>query len=532
MLRINELKLKIEEEETSLQTLICQKLKITKDALLDYRIIKRSIDARDNQQIYFIYTVDVKVKDEAKLLKKNKRLELSPDNRYPYPSYGDSPLIHQPVVIGFGPSGMFAALLLAEMGLKPLVFERGNAVEERMEDVKQFWENRKLNPNSNIQFGEGGAGTFSDGKLTTRVKDIRSRKVLEDFVAAGADEEILSVHNPHIGTDVLVHVVKNIREKIQSLGGEIFFDHRLESIEIKDNQVVSVTVNGKTIPTHDVILAVGHSARDTFEMLHEKGVELKQKALAIGLRIEHPQSLINLAQFGKKYQYHPRLGQAEYKLTYRASNERSVYTFCMCPGGTVVASSSELHSVVTNGMSEYLRDKDNANSALVCTVDEADFGSDHPLAGIQFQRELEQKAYELGGNDYSAPVQRVKDFLENRASTVLGNVNPSYPIGYRYANLNDLFSEPIQLALREAIVNMDHKLHGFALDDALLTGVETRTSSPLRILRDNETLQSVNTKGLYPTGEGAGYAGGIMSAAMDGLKVAEKIINYYRVERE
>lgn len=528
MIRLNELKLKIEQDPTELNQLICKKLKIQPSELLSVKIQRRSLDARDQNQLYYIYTVDCKVKNEAKVLKRVPALEQSPKQAYVYPSFGSKPLKHSPVVVGFGPAGMFAALLLAEMGFNPIVFERGSQVEQRMQDVKAFWQQRKLNPESNIQFGEGGAGTFSDGKLTTRVKDVRIHKVLQEFVSAGAPEEILTVHNPHIGTDILVDVVRRIREKIIRLGGQIYFDHRVERLVIEKGAVQGVIVNGNFYPTEDVILAVGHSARDTFFMLAELGVDLQQKALAVGLRIEHPQTLINRAQYGAKYWNDSRLGPAEYKLTHQASNGRSVYSFCMCPGGTVVAASSEPDTVVTNGMSEYLRDQENANSALVCTVDARDFGSTDPLAGIDYQRQLEKRAFELGGSNYQAPVQLVKDFLLNQPSTELGNVQPSFPMGYRFANLNELFSEDIAFALREAIVQLDRKLKDFSLDDAVLTGVESRTSSPLRILRHQEVLESTNTKGLYPAGEGAGYAGGIMSAAIDGLKIAEKIISKYQ----
>lgn len=530
LLRILELKVKVEEKQTNLCKEICKFLKIKTDDLLAYNVIRRSIDARKKQQIFFSYMLDIELAEEESVLKRIKNnLIKSPKETYIFPKYGNKLLHQRPVIIGFGPSGLFAGLILAKMGLKPLIFERGDAVSSRIDSVSKFWNERILNPESNIQFGEGGAGTFSDGKLTTRVKDLRSKFILEEFVKNGANEDILTVHNPHIGTDILVNVVQNIRKEIISLGGEIHFNSLVQNFIIQDGAVKAISVNNKKVECDDLILAIGHSARDTFQILYNSGVMISQKAFAVGVRIEHPQFVINKAQYGEKYYDFPSLGAAEYKLTYRASNNKSVYTFCMCPGGTVVPSSSEVNTVVVNGMSEYARDKTNANSALVCTVDESDFESSHPLAGMNFQRELEQKAFILGGNNYCAPVQLVKDFINNVSSIYLGDVSPSYVIGNKLVNLNELFPQNIAFALKEAIISLDNKLHGFALDDAVLTGVETRTSSPIRINRDSETLESINVKGLYPTGEGAGYSGGIMSSAMDGIKVAEKIINKYKI---
>ncbi len=529
MLRIPSLKIKVEESEL-ISLKICHFLKIKPTELIEYTIVKRSIDARKKEQIYFSYIIDVLVVNEEIVFNKNKdHLRKTPNETYTLPEYGEKLMNKRPVIIGFGPSGMFAGLLLSQMGLKPIIFERGEEIHKRLESVKNFWDNRILNPESNIQFGEGGAGTFSDGKLTTRVKDLRSDYILKEFVDNGATEEILTVHNPHIGTDVLLHVVANIREKIISYGGEIHFNAMLNEINIQNGELQSLQINNENIEANDVILAIGHSARDTFTMLYEKGVQMKQKAFAVGVRIEHPQVQINKSQYGHKYWEFPKLDAAEYKLTFQSSNNKSVYTFCMCPGGTVVACSSELNTVVVNGMSEHARDKINANSALVCSVTSSDFNSEHPLAGMLFQKKLEEEAYILGGNNYNAPVQLVKDFIQNVTSSKLGRVQPSYVIGYTLSNLNDLFPENIAFALREAIVSLDNKMHGFALEDGILTGVETRTSSPLRIVRDTETLESVNVKGLFPTGEGAGYAGGIMSSAIDGMKVAEKIINKYKI---
>jgi len=528
MLRILSLNIKV--EEIDLENKICEFLRIGRSELLSYQVVKQSIDARKKDQIYFSYTIDVSLKNEKKVIQQvKKNLVKTPYEAYTLPEYGQNPLKRRPVIIGFGPAGMFAGLLLAEMGLKPIIFERGDEISKRVEAVHQFWQKRVLNPESNIQFGEGGAGTFSDGKLTTRVKDLRIQYIMQAFVDHGANHDILTAFNPHIGTDVLVNVVKSIREKIIEYGGEIHFNSKLNDLVIENGNLKMIVVNHDKIPVDDLILAIGHSARDTFAMLYDKGVHLKQKAFAIGVRIEHPQILINKAQYGKKYYQFPKLGAAEYKLTYHASNGKSVYTFCMCPGGTVVPSSSELNTVVVNGMSEYKRDKTNANSALVCTVNEEDFQSDHPLSGMFYQQLLEQKAFHLGGENYNAPIQLVKDFVKNIASTKLGAITPSYTIGYQFSNLNELFSEKVASALQEAIIEMNRKLNGFSLDDAILTGVETRTSSPLRILRDISTYESINVGGLYPSGEGAGYAGGITSSAIDGMKIAEKIINKYKI---
>ncbi len=530
LLRILELKIKVEDDKVNLGAEICKLLKIKPQDLITYNVVRRSIDARKKQQIFFSYMLDVELVNEDKVLKRaGNNLINTPKEKYIFPKYGVKLLSKRPIIVGFGPSGIFSGLMLAKMGLNPLIFERGEDVSSRINSVAKFFEEKILNPESNIQFGEGGAGTFSDGKLTTRVKDLRSKFILEEFVKSGAPEEILTVHNPHIGTDILINVVRNIRKEIISLGGEIHFNSLVHDFKIQDSKIKAILVNNKMIECDDLILAIGHSSRDTFQKIYNNGVKVSQKAFAVGVRIEHPQIVINKAQYGDKYYDFPSLGAAEYKLTYKSSNNKSVYTFCMCPGGTVVPSSSERNSVVVNGMSEYARDKLNANSALVCTVDETDFMSSHPLAGMDFQRELEQKAFKLGGSNYSAPIQLVKDFINNVNTKKLGDVVPSYVIGHKFVNLHELFPENIAFALKESISSMDKRLHGFALDDAILTGVETRTSSPIRINRDSETLESINVKGLYPTGEGAGYSGGIMSSAMDGLRVAEKIINKYKI---
>ena len=407
------------------------------------------------------------------------------------------------------------------------MLERGLDVDNRTKDIDNFWVDRKFKNNSNVQFGEGGAGTFSDGKLTTRIKDIRCRKVLTEFVNFGAPDEILYSNKPHVGTDILKSVVKNIREEIKRLGGTVKFDSKVTQINMEGSKIKSVIVNDEeTIETNIVVLAIGHSARDTYEMLHENGIKINQKPFAIGARIEHPQILINESQY-KEFYNHPRLGAADYKLIEHTSNGRTAYTFCMCPGGTVIASASEEGEVVTNGMSEHARDKENANSAFLVNVRPSDFGSDHPLAGVEFQRKYERLAFELGGGNYNAPIQLVGDFLEDRVSTKLGKVKPSYQPGYTFVDLRKCLPDFVCETMKEALPKLDKKLNGFAMKDAVLTGVETRSSAPIRIVRDEETLESVTLEQLYPCGEGAGYAGGIVTAAVDGIKCAEKIIERY-----
>ncbi|MGL4372677.1 MAG: NAD(P)/FAD-dependent oxidoreductase, partial [Turicibacter sp.] len=422
----------------------------------------------------------------------------------------------------------FSALILAEMGYNPIVFERGGSVEDRVKSVQDFWKDGILDPNSNVQFGEGGAGTFSDGKLTTRVKDLRGRKVLEALVEAGAPEDILYTAHPHIGTDLLREVVKNIREKIISLGGEIHFNTTVTDFMIEEGQIKGIKIKGgDTIETEHVIIAIGHSARDSFYKLHERGVTFSQKAFAVGARIEHPQAIVNKAQY-KEFANHPKLGAADYRFAHTASNGRGVYTFCMCPGGTVVPSSSEKGRLVTNGMSENARKEANANSGLLVQIYPSDFESDHPLAGIEFQRRLEEKAFGLGGSDYTAPAQLVGDFMKGQASKTLGTVKPSYARGVKLTNLNKLLPDYVITAMQEGIKIFDNKMRGFGMKDAILTGVETRSSSPVRMDRDSDTCQSVDVKGVYPAGEGAGYAGGIVSAGIDGIKCAEAIIRQYK----
>lgn len=523
MIRVPEIKLYLDEEETKLKELLAKKLNISSGDIKEIRIFKKSVDARKKDKIHFVYTLDAEVKDEEKLLKRFSKKGVTKvkdvSRNYQYKDQGDT---LRPVVVGSGPSGLFAGLVLAKSGFKPILLERGKDVERRAVDVGFFWNEGKLNPESNVQFGEGGAGTFSDGKLTTLVKDPRSRWILEEFVKGGAPEDILYINKPHIGTDILRNVVKEIRKTIISLGGEVRFDSKFTDLLIEDGRVAGVKVNDKeTIKTDRVLLAPGHSARDTFEMLHSRGVEIKQKAFSIGVRIEHPQSLINEKQYGAASS-HEKLGAAEYKLSGHYDNGRSAYTFCMCPGGMVIASSSEAEKIVTNGMSMHSRDGENANSALLVGVSPEDFDGDHPLAGVEFQRRWESLAFKVGGSNYRAPAQRVGDFLEDRASTSLGEISKTYNPGVVMTDLRECLPDYVTETLKMAIVDFDRKIKGFANPDAIMTGVETRSSSPIRIQRDT-SLQS-NIRGLYPVGEGAGYAGGIMSAGIDGIKVAEMIL--------
>ena len=520
--KISQIELVVKHDDNDLKQAICETLKISEEKLAEYSISKKSIDARRKNRIKFVYTINASTTeniDTGKL----KNVEEYQEKEYFIPEVGSKE--QRPVIVGAGPCGLFSALILARAGLKPIIIERGKPVEERISDVTEFWQIGKLDTESNVQFGEGGAGTFSDGKLTTQIKDKHGRLqfMLKELVAAGAPEEIMYSAKPHIGTDKLSKAVKNIRQTIISLGGEYLFNTKVTGVCIQGNAINGVIVNNtEKIVAGTVIFAIGHSSRDTFKMLHENGIEIEQKAFAIGARIEHPQDLINKAQFGK-IAGHPKLGAADYKLVHHCPNGRSAYTFCMCPGGEVIGSSSEEGMVVTNGMSYFSRNKENANSAFLVGVKPRDFGSEHPLAGIAFQRKWERLAFEAAGKAYGAPVQRVGDLLNNKPSKRIGKVQPSYKPGYMCTDLSEVLPSYVIETFQLALPEIDKKLKGFAMSDAILTGVETRSSSPVRITRD-ETLQSVNIKGLYPAGEGSGYAGGITSSAVDGMKCAEAII--------
>jgi uncharacterized FAD-dependent dehydrogenase len=541
MLRLTDLKLPLDHSEAALTAAILQRLAIEAVALNGYTVAKRSYDARKRGAIVLIYALDIDTAHEAELLRRfadDPHVQPTPDTEYHFVAQAPAQLPHRPLVIGFGPCGLFAGLILAQMGFRPIILDRGKEVRERTKDTWDLWRKRNLHPESNVQFGEGGAGTFSDGKLHSQIRDPlhHSRKVLTEFVKAGAPEEILYVSKPHIGTFRLVTMVENMRGTIESLGGEIRFSQRVDDLLIDtdaagERHVRGVTLaSGEQIRADHVVLALGHSARDTFEMLHARGVYVEAKPFSIGFRVEHPQSVIDRARFGPQAG-HPVLGAADYKLVHHGKGGRSVYSFCMCPGGTVVAAASEPGRVVTNGMSQYSRNERNANAAVVVGIDPIDFapyddrlenGQPSPLAGIALQRALESHAYVLGGENYSAPGQLVGDFLAGRASREFGDVQPSYKPGVTLGSLDSALPDYAIAAIREALPAFERQIRGYAMHDAILTGVETRTSSPVRIKRD-DSLQSLNTRGLYPAGEGAGYAGGILSAAVDGIKIAEAV---------
>jgi uncharacterized FAD-dependent dehydrogenase len=532
MLRLNELKLPLDHADGALRTAICERLGLADSELLDYSIYRRSFDARKKTAIALIYAVDLKIGDEKALLQRlkgDRQLMPTPDTTYRFVAQAPAGLPSRPIVIGTGPCGLFAGLLLAQMGFRPIILERGKAVRERTKDTWGLWRKGQLNPESNVQFGEGGAGTFSDGKLYSQIKapQHHGRKVLEEFVKAGAPAEILYVNKPHIGTFRLVSMVEKMRASIFELGGEVRFGCKVDKLDIErdtagNGQVRGVVLaDGERIAANHVVLAVGHSARDTFQMLFDQGVYIEAKPFSIGVRIEHPQSLIDRARFGPAAG-HPLLGAADYKLVHHCSNGRTAYSFCMCPGGTVVAATSEPGRVVTNGMSQYSRAERNANSGIVVDISpEVDYPG-HPLAGIEFQRQWESQAFIAGGSTYAAPAQRVGDFLRGQASVAQGTVEPSYTPGVHWTDLSRCLPPFVVTALREALPAFDKQIRGFALEDAVMTGVETRTSSPIRIKRGPD-FQSLNTRGLYPAGEGAGYAGGILSAGVDGIKVAEAV---------
>ena len=547
MLRLSELRLPLDHAADALPAAIARRLDIPATDLVGFTVFKRSYDARKNTALSFIYILDVEVNNEAALLRKfagDLHVKPAPDTRYHFVGKAPEGFGKRPVVIGFGPCGIFAALILAQMGLAPIVLERGKAVRERTRDTWGLWRRGVLNPQSNVQFGEGGAGTFSDGKLYSQISDPRhlTRKVLAEFVKAGAPEEILFVAKPHIGTFRLVAMVEKMRAEIEALGGEVRFGQQLSGLLIEEGPPRAgrpaarhlrglVLASGEQIAAEHVVLAPGHSARDTFEMLQRCGVQMTAKPFSVGFRIEHPQSLIDRARFGPNAG-HPILGATDYKLVHHAGNGRSVYSFCMCPGGTVVAATSEEGRVVTNGMSQYSRNERNANAGIVVGITPEDYRRDgrrdgsavNPLDGVAFQRTLEARAFELGGGGYVAPGQRVGDFLKRQRSSAFGSVEPSYKPGVRPTDLAERGSLPGYAldAIREALPAFARQIPGFAMDDALLTGVETRTSSPLRIPRGPDR-QSLNVAGLYPAGEGAGYAGGIMSAAVDGIETAEAL---------
>jgi uncharacterized FAD-dependent dehydrogenase len=530
MLRLSEVKLPLDHAESDLKSAILARLAdlgVPMDGLLGYTVFRRAHDARKRSDIKLTYIVDVEVKDEASArerLADKPHCGVTPDMTYRFVAQAPAQMTRpRPVVVGMGPCGLFAGLILAQMGLRPIILERGKAVRERTKDTFGLWRTGVLNPESNVQFGEGGAGTFSDGKLYSQIKDPKhyGRKVLDEFVKAGAPEDILYLSRPHIGTFRLVSMVEKMRATIQALGGEVRFETRVVDIDIDQGKVRALALsNGETLRCDHVVLAVGHSARDTFHMLHERGVYIEAKPFSLGFRIEHPQGLIDRSRFGQ-FAGHKLLGAADYKVVHHCSNGRAVYSFCMCPGGTVVAAASEPGRVVTNGMSQYSRAERNANAGIVVGITPDDFPGG-PLAGIAFQRQWEERAFELGGSNYHAPGQRVGDFIAGRPSTSLGSVVPSYKPGVQPTDLSTALPGYVIEAIREALPEIDKKIAGFAMHDAVLTGVETRTSSPIRIRRKDD-FQSMNIEGLYPAGEGAGYAGGIYSAAIDGIEVAEAL---------
>lgn len=514
MIRLENIKVRKDLNNDELIKYICAKRKIQENNVLEWKIYKKSIDARNKDDIYYNYTIDMECKNEknvkdVKFIEKPRELEIKVNRKSE----------ERPVIVGAGPSGLFCALMLVQNGIKPIVIEQGAKVEERKNDVENFRKNAILNTMSNVQFGEGGAGTFSDGKLTTNAHTPLCRKVSEEFFKFGAPEEILYNSKPHIGTDKLVDVIKNMREYIISQGGEFLFNTKVTDFKIENGKIKGVYLESNFINTDTVVLAIGHSARETFYKLYEKGFNLERKNFSVGVRIEHKQEMINKSQYGEKTTL--KLPPAEYKLVYHG-DERSCYTFCMCPGGYVMASSSEENTIVTNGMSEFLRNGENANSAVLVNVLTTDFEGDSPLAGIEFQKELEKKAFVLGGKNYFAPIQRVEDFLENKKSTQIGEIKPTYLPGVTLSNLNEILPEFVSKTLKEGLIKFDKDIKGFATPDAILTGVETRSSSPVRIKRNEKCMS--NIEGVYPCGEGAGYAGGIMTAAVDGIKCAIAIM--------
>lgn len=513
MIKITNIKIKADLSDDELFEKIYKKYKINKNDVTERRIIKKSIDARNKADIFYNYSIELECKNENKI--KNVQIVKKEE---PFKIIVNRKSSKRPVIIGAGPAGLFSALTLAQNGIKPIIIEQGKTVDERKKDVEEFQKTGKLNTLSNVQFGEGGAGTFSDGKLTSGIHNPLCKIVLKEFYNFGAPEQILYINKPHIGTDNLINIIRNMRNEIIKLGGEFLFNEKVTDFEFENSKVTAV-ICGKRIETDTVILAIGHSARSTFEKLYEKGVKMEKKNFSIGVRIEHKQSMINKSQYGEITKL--KLPPAEYKMAYHGEN-RSCYTFCMCPGGTVIASSSELETIVTNGMSVYARNGENANSAVLVNVTPNDFKGESPLEGMYFQKDLEQKAFKLGGSNYNAPIQRFEDFENNIKSTHIGEIKPTYKPGVTLSNLNEILPDFISKTLIEGIKYFDKSIKGFAHPDAILTGVETRSSSPVQITR-NENKQS-NIKGLYPCGEGAGYAGGIMSAAVDGIKCAIAVL--------
>lgn len=529
MLQLSNIKIPYDKADEFALSILSKKIKVSEEDILDFEIAKMSVDARKSDRIMKICTVIFNVEKKETLLKYHKDIKEIDKYTYVYPkTNSEISLKHRPVIIGSGPSGIFAAYLLAEMGYMPLIIERGERVEIRTKTVNEFWEKGILNPESNVQYGEGGAGTFSDGKLTTRIKDLRAKKVMQIFVENGAPKEILYKNKPHLGTDNLKKIMINMRKRIIAWGGTFQFNSKVTDLNIKKGQIESVVINdSEVIPAQIVVLAIGNSSRDTFEMLYKLGIKIEAKPFAVGFRIEHKQVHIDEIQYGKA-EIATYLGAADYKLTYQATNGRSVYSFCMCPGGSVIAASSEEKHLVVNGMSEYSRKRENANSAIIVSVYPNDFPGNHPLRGMDFQRTIEAKAYVLGGNNYFAPIQKMNDYLADRlGESEISMITPSYRPGYKESNLNTLYPDFINDALQEAFVSFGKKIKGFDSDEAILTGVETRSSSPIRILRDSETMQSISVKNIYPIGEGAGYSGGITSSAVDGVRVFEMISRNY-----
>ena len=524
MIRISQIKIPINEDTNDRIILeCCRKLRIDKNDIESYKINKKSVDARKKPDLFYVYELDLVVKNEKFILKHNKNIRKTSVESYEFEILGSKKLNHRPIIVGSGPCGLFCSYFLAEAGYNPLIIERGERIEDREQAIEKFFETGVLDPNSNIQFGEGGAGTFSDGKLNTLVKDkkYRQKRIFEILVENGAPEEILYESKPHIGTDILRNVIKNIRNKIISMGGEFLFSTTLTDINISDGKVVSIVLNNdREVDTDILVLALGHSARDTFEMLYKREVKITSKPFAVGVRVQHLQKDIDMSQYGEENLKF--IGKASYKLTYQTKNKRGVYTFCMCPGGYVLNASSEEGRLAVNGMSNHERESKNANSAVIVTISEKDYG-EGPLAGIRYQRLLEEKAFKLGNG--AIPIQTLGDFKLNKRTDELGRVKPVIKGQYTYSNLRGVFSSEISSSIIEAMDYFDHKIAGFGNDDVILAAVESRTSSPIRIIRD-DYLES-NIEGIYPAGEGAGYAGGITSAAVDGVKVAEAIAKKY-----